>query len=96
MLDDKICGTYWLVANSDGRRYITNGNKPIRGSSGGWIGVNNTMQWLCLDIEDHTFKNKVKLTTEDFKSAKIPEITYEDGPLEIEIVKSGKVYWYDN
>lgn len=96
MLDDNVCGTYWYCVNGNGSRWLTNGKKPSR--SGGFhsCDLNSTMGWLNLDSPDYYSIQDPRITTKAFKGVKFPERTYKDGPLEIEIVKSGKVYWYDN
>ena len=99
-MKDNIAGTYWLVANEDGHRLICQGNKPIKTPwNMGWILRNPPMGWLAID-EDCPYHKATKrydqlLTRGDFQDLNFPEITFLDGPVEIEIGKSGRVYTYD-
>lgn len=97
MVKEEIVGTYWYVINN-GRRWITQGNKPIpyvdyfmRSGPG--------MRWLCLDTPNQvlTFTNKGNtiISNRDFAGLKFPEVEPET-PIEIEIVKSGKVLVYES
>ena len=98
MLEDRVCGTYWYCVNADGSKWLTNGGKPKKTANGCYILQRSPMGWLCLDREkDYTTSVGIeRIYTKDFEGVKFPERTYEDGPLEIEIVKSGNVYWYDD
>lgn len=55
------------------------------------------MGWLVIN-KGHDFitKKGEKISSDDFAGINFPKITYEDGPIEIEICKSGKVYWYES
>lgn len=46
-------------------------------------------------IYDHKFKDLKVISSKFFKNIEIPDVTYEQSPLEIEITKSGHVYTYD-
>lgn len=96
MLDDKVCGTWWYCVNANGSRWIVDGDRPK--ALGGHYTAQGTVKygWICLDGERYGVYKGTKISKEDFIGVKFPEIIYEDGPLEIEIVKSGNVYWYDN
>ena len=99
-MKDNIAGTYWLVANTDGYRLICQGSKPGKiPRNTGWILGNSPMGWLAID-EDCPYHKATRrygqlLTREDFQDLNFPEITFSDGPVEIEIGKSGRVYTYD-
>ena len=96
MVEDKILGTYWYCVNKDGSRWLVDGNKPSK-SGGGYLASGSSMLWL--DVSSYYGKsrrNGVEIRSSDFKDVKFPDRTFEDGPLEIEIVKSGNVYWYDS
>ena len=96
MVEDKILGTYWYCVNKDGSRWLVDGNKPAK-SGGGYVANNNGMTWLRVDCSyGKSYRNGVALRSSDFNDVKFPDRTFEDGPLEIEIVKSGNVYWYDS
>lgn len=96
MVRDEVCGTWWYCVNENGSRWLVDGDKPRR-SGGGYMAVHSKYSWLPLDTTDRSIhKDGVKISGEDFANVKFPDRTYEDGPLEIEIVKSGNVYWYDN
>lgn len=94
MVEDKVVGTYWYVLNAE-KRWITQGNKPIRSDSGGFIRSGDGMGWLCLDGSDYAYKDKDVVTNLDYKDVNFPSIE-PDTPIEIEIVKSGRVYVYES
>ena len=96
MVEDKILGTYWYCVNKNGSKWLIDGDKPAK-SGDGYLGNNNTMFWLEVSSGyGRSHRNGVELRSFNFKDVKFPNRTYEDGPLEIEIVKSGNVYWYDS
>lgn len=102
MVDDKIVDKYWLCCNKDGSIWLTQGRKPVPSDivGGTWRRINKTyddMGWLVLN-KGHDFitKKGEKISSDDFAGINFPKITYEDGPIEIEICKSGKVYWYES
>lgn len=94
MVEDKVVGTYWYVLNA-GKRWITQGNKPTHSNSGGFIRSGDGMGWLCLDGSDYAYKDKDVVTNLDYKDVNFPSIE-PDTPIEIEIVKSGRVYVYES
>lgn len=94
MVKDEIVGTYWYVVNQ-GKRWLTQGNKPTATSAGSFRRSGKGMGWLCLDRPDVDFKDGVKVTNQDFSHINFPEIE-PDTPVEIEIVKSGRVYVYES
>ena len=97
MVKDEACGTWWYCVNRDGSRWLIDGDKPIKNSTEGYTSRNSEWGWISLDYPAiFGRKNGVELKRIDFKEVKFPNRTYEDGPLEIEIVKSGNVYWYDD
>lgn len=65
----------------------------------------NRSSWIFLKVKDkaaNPVKNTliidgkaVTITSKAFEKVQFPELTPADGPKEIEIVKSGKVYIYD-
>lgn len=103
MVDDKIVDKYWLCCNTDGSIWLTQGRKPVPSDSvsGAWRRINKTyddMGWLALNRGNYltTSKKGEIISPEDFANISFPKVTYEDGPIEIEICKSGKVYWYES
>lgn len=99
MIDNKIVGKYWLCRNESGSLWLVQGRKPVSDNDGGYIARYNkdSMHWLELtDDEDYSVKDGVKVRSTDYAELDFPSITYEDGPLEIEIGRSGKVYYYED
>ena len=102
MVDDKIVDKYCLCCNEDGSIWLTQGRKPVPsdGAKGAWKRIPKTyddMGWLVLNRNSITaMKRGEKISSEDFANISFPKVTYEDGPIEIEICKSGKVYWYES
>lgn len=98
MVKEEIVGTYWYVINN-GRRWITQGNKPTQCGDGYFQRSGPGMGWLCLDTSDQvlTFTNNGEtiISNQAFARLKFPEIEPET-PVEIEIVKSGKVFVYES
>lgn len=94
MVKDAIVETYWYVFNN-GKRWITQGGKPVPGPFGGFLRSGDGMKWLCLDGADAVLKDEVMLTNDDFKDVDFPDVE-PDTPVEIEIVKSGRVYVYES
>ena len=102
MVDNKIVDKYWLCCNKDGSIWLTQGRKPVpaEGCNGAWRRISSNyddMNWLVLNRgHNSTIKMGEKISSEDFANINFPTITYEDGPVEIEICKSGNVYWYES
>lgn len=94
MVKDEIVGTYWYVVNK-GKRWITQGDKPTSTPDGSFRRSGKDMRWLCLDRPTSTLKDEVKVTNLDFSHINFPEVEPET-PVEIEIVKSGRVYVYES
>lgn len=94
MVENKIVGTYWYVINN-GKRYITQGNKPVLTLAGYFRRSGEGMSWLCLDTPDYAEKDGEDITNTDYLGIDFPDIPPET-PVEIEIVKSGKVYVYES
>ena len=102
MFREELAGTYWYCVNKDGSTWlIQREGKPRRNSYGGWgySGDGAIMNWLMLNNGKHPAdevkrKDGTKVLSADFENVNFPERTYEDDALEIEITRSGKVYWY--
>lgn len=104
MFKEELAGTYWYCVNDDGSTWLVKCNsKPTKSESGGWKfkSGDNSMGWLEIYNEEGELSDdwatleKTRVESKDFKDINFPERTYADGPLELEITKSGKVYWYD-
>ena len=101
MIDEKICGTYWLVAMPDGTKYITTGEKPVKMNLN-WSRSKGSIPWIPVECKDplilslHKMFKAKELTLLDFKGLKFPDITFDNEPIEIEIGKSGRVYTYES
>lgn len=98
MVDDKIVGRYWLIRDEDGL-YLTQGDVPTHISPTlGWERnpkQKSDMGWLNLNRSDRASKDGEVILSEEFKGLKFPEIE-SNKPVEIEICKSGRVYWYES
>lgn len=98
MVDDKIVGKYWLCRNDDKSLWLVQGRKPEQHD--GLYRANyeeNSMHWLELtDKTDYSKKDGEIVRSTDYEGLNFPSITYSDGPIEIEICKSGNVYWYES
>lgn len=99
-MEDRIIGTWWLVAVENGKRYLTKASKVTRTAIGfkhspgqmkGWVGLDDGLQGTLI-----TKEGDKKVKPEYFKGLNFPEVTYETSPIEIEIGKSGRIYTYDS
>lgn len=99
-MEDRIIGTWWLVALKNGKRYLTKASKVTSVNIGfghspeqmrGWVGLDDDTQGVLITKEG----NK-RIKPEYFKGLNFPEVTYETSPIEIEIGKSGRIYTYDS
>lgn len=98
MINEKLCGTFWLV-KSNGKKYITQGDKPINTMLGWKRRLGNT-PWLCVEGEPDNFnisttKEGNGIESSDYKNISFPD-PKEGEALEIEIGKSGRVYTYES
>lgn len=102
-MNEKICGTYWLVATADGSKLVTQGVKPQRIGDCWMIHPNNT-PWLLVDGNSQVWKRfqysrtqkGEPITSAFFVGLDFPELKCTDEPIEIEIGKSGRVYTYES
>lgn len=97
MIREDLIGKYWLCGNSKGK-WLVQGNKP-RHFMGGYeadFRDDNDMRWLSLTCGSRTWKGEVAVKDSDFEGLNFPELSPENDILEIEICKSGKVYWYES
>lgn len=101
MVNEYIPGTYYLCRNKDNSLWITQSDKvPERNGTGGWMKYGDGMTWIYLDtssFDDWGIKNGQQVHASEFLKLDLPKdmVTWERGPLEIEIGKTGKVYWYE-
>lgn len=88
----------WFLLKHGGHLYISK-EKPLRIDSKNWTleGLDHS-GWMQLDEDGNTFWKAPysALKREDFNCLELPEILDEDSPLEIEIMKSGNVYYYES
>ena len=100
-MEDRIIGTWWLVALKSGKKYLTKASEVTilgdhegfvhsPGQMKGWVGLDDDTQWALI-----TKEGDKKVKPEYFKGLNFPEVTNETSPIEIEIGKSGRVYTYD-
>lgn len=100
-MEDRIIGTWWLVALKSGKRYLTKASEvTILGDPEGFVHSPGQMKgWVGLDDDTQgaliTKEGDKKVKPEYFKGLNFPEVTNETSPIEIEIGKSGRVYTYD-
>lgn len=94
-MEDRIIGTWWLVATTKGNRYIGRADKVIKDKRGFLLTGNKECPWIGLDDNRAGILNGEKVNKDSFKHINFPEVTYETSPIEIEIGKSGRVYTYD-
>ena len=101
-MNPKLVGTWFLVRNntdSDHRLVVCKARRVIPSPSmkGAFSADGMESGWMYLekgynDSFGHT--EFADITPEDFLALDLPEVTYETSPLEIEIMPSGKVYFY--
>lgn len=109
MLNENICGTYWAIRlNGSGQipknevertyLWLVQGDKPTKSQISyiaNYTDRTNDMLWLRLESGSFTFKGSDQISADDFLGLKFPDVLVEDGPVQIEICKSGKVYYYE-
>lgn len=103
-MNPKLVGTWFLVKNggTDGEfsqdRMVTKAEGVIRSdvSEGSFEAIKSKSGWMSLDHEDDRFWSDEyeEVTPADFNALKLPKVTYENSPIEIEIMPSGNVYFY--
>jgi hypothetical protein len=97
-MNPELVGTWFLVRNkSDNALMITKAEKviPSEWNSGSFQAEGSTCGWMCLSESSRRFYGELShLTPEDFNALDLPEVTYENSPVEIEIMSSGNVYFY--
>ena len=104
MINEKICGTYWLVAMPDGSKFITQGSKPRKNRYTWSKHSFRDMPWLFVEGDSSKWGNlRISKTNKgdivgssNYSNINFPDITFDDDPMEIEIGKSGRVYTYES
>lgn len=101
-MNEKICGTYWLVKIKDGSKFLTQGKKP-KGDGDCWLKPVGNTPWLCVEGNFAKWRSRTISRTLDgtpVESSDYKDINFPDTegfePIEIEIGKSGRVYTYES
>lgn len=91
---DLMVGTWFLL--KIGNSLFISKEKPEKTNTAWTIRKLDPTGWLQLNDDGSRFMKPPysALTREDFNCLKLPEVTEEDSPLEIEIMPSGNVYFY--
>lgn len=99
-MNPKLVGTWFLVRNNDKDNHQlmvvkADGVEPSS-HEGSFCAIGMKSGWMSLDHEDDRFvaSEYEDITPADFNALKLPRVTYENSPMEIEIMPSGKVYFY--
>lgn len=104
-MNPKLIGTWFLVKNHcDEEGAYSQDTMIVKADSvtaegaleGSFRAIHSSSGWMSLDKENDRFpiKEYEDLTPADFNALKLPKVTVENSPLEIEIMPSGNVYFY--
>lgn len=103
-MNPKLVGTWFLVRNNTSEGdfshalMVTKAKEvvPSEACDGAFVGVESKSGWMSLDHENDRFwaDEFEDITPADFNALKLPRVTYENSPIEIEIMPSGNVYFY--
>lgn len=104
-MNPKLIGTWFLVKNhsteegpySQDTMIVKADSVTAEGApEGSFRAIHSSSGWMSLDKENDGFiaKEYRDLTPADFNALKLPKVTVENSPLEIEIMPSGNVYFY--
>lgn len=98
-MNPKLVGTWFLVRNrGNGELMVTKADKvvPSKFMPGSFMAEGMKSGWMNLSKDGRIFNTEeyADITREDFTSLRLPRVTYENSPLEIEIMPSGEVYFY--
>lgn len=100
IMNPKLVGNWFLVRNNDGDNHQlmvvkAEGVEPSS-HNGAFSAIGMKSGWMSLDDENDCFWSKEfdDITPADFNALKLPRVTYENSPVEIEIMPSGNVYFY--
>jgi len=100
IMNPKLVGNWFLVRNNDGDNHQlmvvkADGVEPSS-YKGAFCAIGMKSGWMSLDDEKDRFwaREFSGITPADFNALKLPKVTYENSPVEIEIMPSGNVYFY--
>lgn len=100
IMNPKLVGNWFLVRNNcgDNHELMVVKAESVEPSShnGAFCSIGSKSGWMSLDNEEDRFWTREfsDITPADFNALKLPRVTYENSPIEIEIMPSGKVYFY--
>ena len=99
-MNPKLVGNWFLVRNNDGDNHelMVVKAESVEPSfhEGAFSAIGSKSGWMSLDREGDYFWGEEfsDITPADFNALKLPKVTYENSPVEIEIMPSGNVYFY--
>lgn len=99
-MNPKLVGNWFLVRNNTESSHdlMVVKAESVEPSSykGAFCAIGMQSGWMSLDDENDRFWGKEfsDITPADFNALKLPKVTYENSPVEIEIMPSGNVYFY--
>jgi hypothetical protein len=99
-MNPKLVGNWFLARNNDGDNHqlmVVKAESVKPSFHEGALCANGMKSgWMSLDDENDRFITREfsDITPADFNALKLPEVTYENSPIEIEIMPSGNVYFY--
>jgi len=100
IMNPKLVGNWFLVRNNDENNHQlmvvkADGVEPSS-HKGAFDAIGPKSGWMSLDDETDCFWSREfsDITPADFNALKLPRVTYENSPVEIEIMPSGNVYFY--
>lgn len=100
IMNPKLVGNWFLVRNNTkfSHDLMVVKAESVEPSSheGAFVANGSKSGWMSLDNEEDRFWGREfsGITPADFNALKLPKVTYENSPVEIEIMPSGNVYFY--